>query len=218
MHNDFGDLLTRRAWLRTAGGLLALAALPRAGIAAPTHEVIDPPIASPSDVIEVLEFFHYGCPHCRNFDPLLQTWKAKLPGDVRVRAVPVIWNQRVLQGLATFHFALAAIGALDTLHPRVFAALQDERRPLYDRDGAAEWVREQGADGAALAKAWDSFGVQTRVKQADRETREYQIQGVPTLAIAGRYRTSASLTGSHEAALAEADRLIALVRQNRQKG
>lgn len=208
--------MDRRTWFCTTGQLLIASALPlRAHAAATPFEVIDPPVASPRDVIEVIEFFHYGCPHCRGFDPLVAAWKKGLPADVRFRQVPVIWNQRVLQGLATLYYALAAINLLETFHPRVFAALQDERRPLYDREGAAEWVKSLGGDGAALAQAWDSFGVVTQVKQADRETREYKIDGVPTLAIAGRYRTSAALAGSHEAALAEADRLIAQVRAAR---
>jgi thiol:disulfide interchange protein DsbA len=24
--------------------------------------------------VEVIEFFHYGCPHCRDFDPLIEHW------------------------------------------------------------------------------------------------------------------------------------------------
>jgi len=209
--------MNRRTWL----GWVTVTPLLWAGAEAaarPPYETLNPPVASPSDVIEVLEFFHYGCPHCRTFDPLVSEWKKGIASDVRFRQVPVIWNQRVLLGLATCFYALGAIGALEALHPRIFAAIQDERRPLYERDAAAQWVRDQGFDGQALTNAWDSFTVQTQVKQADRLTREYRIEGVPTLAIAGRYITSASHTGSHEAALKEADRIIAEVRRSRGKG
>lgn len=210
------ESIDRRRFLQ-ALGLFALAGVGSAARAQEGKTFVELSPAQPTlaGKIEVIEFFHYGCPHCRAFDPLVAAWKKGLPADVRFRQVPVIWNQRVLQGLATLYYALAAINLLETFHPRVFAALQDERRPLYDREGAAEWVKSLGGDGAALAQAWDSFGVVTQVKQADRETREYKIDGVPTLAIAGRYRTSAALAGSHEAALAEADRLIAQVRAAR---
>lgn len=216
--------MNRRRWLSIIVATPFLVAFPpllwteRRAIARSPFETLDPPVATAPEVIEVIEFFHYGCPHCRAFDPLVSAWKKKLPADVRFQLVPVIWNQRALFGLATFYYALAAIGALETLHPRAFAAVQDERRPLYERDGAAQWVREQGGDGAALAKAWDAFSVQTQVKQAERLARDYRIQGVPTLAIAGRYLTSAAHTGSHEAALTEADRLIGEVRRSRTKG
>jgi thiol:disulfide interchange protein DsbA len=42
-----------------------------------------------------------------------------------------------------------------------------------------------------------------------------KIQGVPTLAIDGKFLTSASMAGSHEAALKQADELIARVRKDR---
>ena len=39
--------------------------------------------------IEVLYFFSYGCPHCRDFDPQLQPWLKNVPADVEFRRVPV---------------------------------------------------------------------------------------------------------------------------------
>jgi len=91
--------------------------------------------------------------------------------------------------------------------------VQDERRLVYDRDGARAWVAGNGGDGKAVYDAWTSFGVETRVKESDARARAYKIDGVPTLAVGGRYLTSASLTGSHEAALKEVDRLIAQLRR-----
>ena len=44
-----------------------------------------------------------------------------------------------------------------------------------------------------------------------------KIQGVPTLAIDGKFLTSASMAGSHEAALKKADELIARARRERAK-
>jgi thiol:disulfide interchange protein DsbA len=41
------------------------------------------------------------------------------------------------------------------------------------------------------------------------------VQGVPTMAVDGRFLTSASLTGSHEATLKVVDQLIARVRSER---
>ena len=39
--------------------------------------------------IEVIEFFSYGCTHCADFNPLLNAWAAKSPGDVVLKKVPV---------------------------------------------------------------------------------------------------------------------------------
>jgi thiol:disulfide interchange protein DsbA len=59
--------------------------------------------------------------------------------------------------------------------------------------------------------------VQTKVKRAEQLTRQSKIQGVPALIIDGKYMTSGSLTGSHEAMLAATDELIQKARSERKK-
>ncbi|MGI9308442.1 MAG: hypothetical protein ACR2P6_04200, partial [Gammaproteobacteria bacterium] len=48
--------------------------------------------SSPPEKIEVAEIFWYGCPHCYNFEPHIESWKATLPTDVAFVRIPVIWN------------------------------------------------------------------------------------------------------------------------------
>jgi thiol:disulfide interchange protein DsbA len=50
--------------------------------------------------------------------------------------------------------------------------------------------------------------VNADIARAKALARDYKITGVPTLAINGKYLTSASMAGSHEKALAVADELI----------
>ncbi len=210
----------RREWLKMAAVVALASAAGGWRLAqAQTQQryvLLEPAQETPREFIEVIEFFHYGCPHCREFDPLVSVWAAGLPSDVRFRHVPVVWGQRALEGLARFYYTLEALDLAKSLHSKVFAAVQDEKKALYERDAAAAWVAAQGGDRDAFVKVWESFAVQTRVRQADRAAREHQIKGVPTLAIAGRYLTSAALTGSHAEALREADTLIARVRAERQ--
>src|SRR5690606_17721241 len=55
-----------------------------------TFVPVDPPQAtSAADKIEVLEFFQYGCPHCRAMEPLVHTWLQKQSDDVQLQRVPV---------------------------------------------------------------------------------------------------------------------------------
>ena len=48
----------------------------------------------------------------------------------------------------------------------------------------------------------------TKANRAKQLTDAYKIDGVPAMGIHGRFYTSASLSGSHERALAVADFLI----------
>ena len=73
-----------------------------------------------------------------------------------------------------------------------------------------KWLMEKGVDPKKFNEAFNSFGVQSRVKRGDQMAQTYRIQGVPALAIDGRY-----LIGERH--LANADRLIAQVRSQKKK-
>ncbi|MBS0510242.1 MAG: thiol:disulfide interchange protein DsbA/DsbL [Proteobacteria bacterium] len=211
--------MNRRDALKQLAALAALAS-PVAGAwaAEETFQVLNPPQATddPSK-IEVVEFFHYGCPHCRNFDPLLESWLKKLPQDVAFRRIPAIWNNQQLAGLARLYYAAEVSGDLHALHSKVFAAVQDEKRPLHTEAGVSEWIQGKVADPKKFMDAYKSFGVNSMLQRADQRARDMKIQGVPTLAIDGKFLTSASMAGSHEAALKKADELIARARRERAK-
>lgn len=168
--------------------------------------------------VEVIEFFHYGCPHCRAFDPLLEQWLKGQPADVTFRRVPAIWGNPQLQGLARFYYAEEASGDLAKLHAKAFDAVQDDKTPLHTEAGALEWVAKQGVDAKKFAEAYKSFGIAAKVQRADQTARDYKIQGVPTLAIDGKFLTSASMTGSHAATLKMADQLVARARKEQGRG
>ncbi|MBS0357112.1 MAG: thiol:disulfide interchange protein DsbA/DsbL [Proteobacteria bacterium] len=176
-------------------------------------ELVSPP--QPTEVkgkVEVIEFFHYGCPHCRAFDPLLEQWVKKLPGDVYFHRVPVTWGNPQLTGFARLHLTLAATGDLPRLHGQIFDAIQADKQPLHTEAGAQEWAVKKGVDSKKFLDAYRSFGVQVALQRVEKLGRDYKIQGVPTLAIDGKYFTSASIAGSHEASLKVADQLIVRAR------
>ncbi|MDX9718126.1 MAG: thiol:disulfide interchange protein DsbA/DsbL [Thauera sp.] len=207
--------MNRRDALKLAGLTLALPYAGLAGAADP-FQVLDP--AQPGDdpsKIEVYEFFHYGCPHCRDFDPLVSAWKKTLAEDVILRVVPAVWNNAQLAGLARLYYTAEIAGELDTVHSSVFAAVQDEKRPLFNEEQVREFVTGKVADPAKFMETYKSFGVGSLVQRSDQLARAMKIQGVPAIVVGGKYLTSASMTGSHENTLKVADQLIARVRQER---
>jgi protein dithiol oxidoreductase (disulfide-forming) len=60
--------------------------------------------------IEVVEFFSYGCPHCADFNPLLNAWAAKLPADVVLKKVPVSFGRAAWANAAKLYHALEITG------------------------------------------------------------------------------------------------------------
>jgi thiol:disulfide interchange protein DsbA len=159
------------------------------------YQRLGQPLPTAPGKIEVIEFFWYGCPHCFVFDPALEAWVKQLPADVSFRRVHVGFNGMVKLHQRLF-FALEAMGKEAEVHQRVFNAFHVERRDLSDEKSIVALVAGMGLDAAKFKDAFNSFGVQTKAQQATKLSEDYRIDGVPTLAIGGRFLTSPSMAGA----------------------
>ena len=163
--------------------------------------------------IEVVEFFWYGCPHCSEFEPMLDAWAKKLPADVSFRRVPVAFRDEPFGSHQRIFYALEAMGQVDALHRKVFYAIHNDRAKLDKPADIAAFMAKNGLDSAKFLDVFNSFSVQTKARQAKQLSESYKIDGVPAMGIHGRYYTSGSLAGSNDRALAVADFLIQRTRK-----
>lgn len=157
--------------------------------------------------VEVMEFFAYTCPHCFDLEPELEAWARKLPRNVVLKRQPVVFSDD-WEPMARAYFALEALGAVGRLHADVFNALHIQDVELTDPEVFLDWGAKHGLDRAKLKAAYYSFSTATKVARAKQLQRAYKINGVPALAINGKYVTSAALTGSNASALRVASELI----------
>jgi len=207
--------MNRRDWVLAAAGL---AGLPLAALAqgAPQegrdYKRVATPVPVADGKVEVVEFFGYWCPHCNDFEPTLEAWAKKLPQAVTFRRIPVAFSpgQEPLQRL---YYALEALGQVEALHRKVFAALHVERKRLNTDADIGAWLQSVGADSAKLQDTMKSFSVATKLRQSKQLADAYRIEGVPTLGIQGRFMTSPSIAGTSERALAVTDALLVQVRK-----
>ncbi len=147
------------------------------------------PVQTPSaDRIQVTEFFSYGCIHCFRFEPLLERWQQSQPPYVELRRVPAIFN-RTWQTYAQAYYTASALAIEEISHPAIFSAIHRQRRRLHDLGALARFFTGFGISEEKFTQTFHSFGVQTKVRQADALSRAYQISGVPTMAVAGKYTT-----------------------------
>jgi thiol:disulfide interchange protein DsbA len=157
--------------------------------------------------IEVLEFFWYGCPHCHDFEPQLDAWVKRQGKDVSVRKVPVAFRDDLLPHSQLF-YALESLGKSD-LHAKVMEAIHVGKKKLLSEAEITDWVASQGVDREAFSKAFKSFTVTSKARAANQIAQSYRIDGVPTVAIQGKYITSPSITGGSKARAIDAmDHLI----------
>jgi thiol:disulfide interchange protein DsbA len=164
--------------------------------------------------IEVIEAFSYMCPHCNDLEPLIKAWVKKLPADAVYRRLPVVFRDSWAP-VARAYYALEVMGNLDKLHDKIFEAIHKQNADLSNEGALFAWIAKQGIDQKKFIDTFKSFGVTSKINRGNQLTRSYQVSGVPTLVIEGKYQTSASQVGGYDKMLAAADELIMLARVER---
>ncbi|MCS3467985.1 thiol:disulfide interchange protein DsbA [Pseudomonas sp. JUb42] len=165
------------------------------------------PVSEPGK-IEVVEMFWYGCPHCYAFEPTINPWIEKLPADVHFVRIPAMfggpWDAH-----GQLFITLDTMGVEKKVHAAVFDAIQKGGKRLTDPNDMAEFVATQGVDKAKFLETFNSFAVKGKIAQYKELAKKYEITGVPTMIVNGKYRFDISSAGGPEATLKLADDLIA---------
>lgn len=173
----------------------------------PGYEIISPaqPVATPGK-IEVIEFFWYGCPHCYSFEPTLASWIKSKPANVEFIRIPAVFSEEWGK-FAKAYFAAEALGVVDAIHSDFFDAVQQKKQSLETEDDLAKFFAAHGVKEKDFRDAYNSFVVDTKLRQAPALSAKYGITGVPTMIINGKYRTTGTLAGGSQ------DKMIDIVNE-----
>ena len=144
--------------------------------------------------IEVVEVFSYACIHCYTLEPLVVGWLRTVPDDVDFRRMPLV-SQRLVPFAQAFYTA-EAMGVVERVHMPMFAAIHDLRVDMTRRDYIRRlFVRDADVDEEEFLRVFDSFGVRSRVRQAEAQGRLYRIMATPSIVVNGRYVTESGRAG-----------------------
>lgn len=145
--------------------------------------------------VEVTEFFWYACPHCNAFEPGLEAWVKKQGDAIVFKRVPIAFRDSFIPQ-QKLYYTLEAMGKVDELHGKVFQAIHGSRQSLDTDASIADFMEKQGVDKKKFLDVYNSFGVQTKIRRAAQLQQAYNVDGVPMLAVGGRYLTAPSIVGS----------------------
>jgi thiol:disulfide interchange protein DsbA len=169
------------------------------------------PVSPPPGTVDVVEFFSFACPHCFEFEPVLEAWLKRKPAGIRLRRAPV----RFLQNYVNFqpmYFALEAMDLVDSMQQKVFNAVHREHQRLDQPEAIAAFMTKNGVDAVRFMALFNSFGVRTKVQQANALMDACGVEGVPGLVVQGRFLTSPLIAKGEEKAIAVVEYLAAQVR------
>lgn len=172
------------------------------------------PVASeaPAGKVEVIEFFWYSCGHCNAFEPTLEAWIKSAPKELHIRRVPVAFNSSFVPQ-QKLYYTLEGMGKLPELHAKVFRAVHVERLPLNKDDLIFDWIGKQGVDVAKFKEVYNSFTVSNQVRKASQLQDAYQVEGVPSMGVAGRYYTDGTMAGNMQSVLQVVEYLASQARK-----
>ena len=165
--------------------------------------------------VEVVEMFGYPCPHCNAFEPFIKNWEHKINSDVNFVRIPVVFG-RSWEPMARAFYASELNKTLDKTHEATFHAVHVERRRLAGKEAFAEFYAGLGVDRTKFEKLYNSFAVNTKMKQGDAKVGAYGVTGVPSMVVNGKYRVTGQMAGGNANMLKVVDYLVEKERNNAQ--
>lgn len=192
--------------------------VPRAGV---NYIALEPPQPTrvPAGKIEVIEFLNFSCPHCFRMQGPFAQWRAENKdelGDVVVIRHPVVF-QRYNGHYARALYTMEALGLGEEFLGKIFNAIHRQRKLLNSRDRFLDWLEEEGVARAKSESAYDSFGVNVKVRRAEGALESYGVSGTPQFVVAGKYRLEPGISGSQQRMLALMGELIKIERAEMKK-
>lgn len=163
--------------------------------------------------IEVTEIFWYGCPHCNALEPYVNAWKKDLADDVDFKYLPAVFGRNWLAHAKAFYVA-DLLGIEGKMRADIFNAIHVERRGLNSEDALANFFENYGVSEDEFRKQFNSFAVNSRLKQADAKIRAYGARGVPGIIVNGKYLVSAQTANGNQNIFNVVNFLIEKERQN----
>ncbi|KWF06081.1 thiol:disulfide interchange protein DsbA/DsbL [Burkholderia ubonensis] len=191
-------------------------AAPSAPVAGKDYEVMKAPqpVSAPAGKVEVIEFFWYGCPHCYEFEPTVEAWVKKQGDKVDFKRIPVAFRDDFVPHSKLF-YAVSALGISEKVTPAIFNAIHKQKNYLLTPQAQADFLASQGVDKKKFMDAYNSFSVQGQVKQSAELLKSYNIDGVPTIVVQGKYKTGPAYTNSLEGTAQVLDYLVKQVQDKK---
>lgn len=208
--------LTSLRWLAGLGlALFVASAAQSQPVAGREFTIIDgPKPAADGGRIEVIEFFYYGCPICYEAQPHIARWLNRVANDVTLRRVPAI-SRDGWEPFARSFYTLEAMGEIARLHWPIYDNFHFDGKDLKEEAEMLDWIGRNGLDAKKFKEIWGSESITEKVRVAQKLLETYNVRGVPTMVIDGRYITSARMAGGTKQMIDVVDVLVNRARGER---
>lgn len=171
-----------------------------------SYSVISDPLTTTSgDKIEVMELFWFGCGHCFALEPKVKSWLKNKPANASFKKVPAVFSAR-WEFHARAYYTMEALGVLEQAEDAFFNRLHVARKPIDNLAALVSFLADFKITEEAVEAAYNSFAVDSQMRNAKLITAKSTARGVPALIVDGKYLTGARQAGG-------ADQIFTVVNQ-----
>jgi len=163
---------------------------------------------SSGEQIEVTELFWFGCGHCYNLEPHLKAWARNKPANAKFKKVPALFSKGwEFHGKA--FYTMEALNVPQEAYDGFFEKIHVQRQRMVTLDSLVNFLAPYGKDRSTVESTFNSFAVDSQMRNALKITKASGARGVPAMIIDGKYLTSQSAAGGTNEMFDVVDKLVA---------
>ncbi|MBX2847621.1 MAG: thiol:disulfide interchange protein DsbA/DsbL [Acidiferrobacterales bacterium] len=170
-------------------------------------ELATPLSVSTGDQIEVAELFWYGCSHCYALESYVRSWLENKPENAEFVKTPAIFSSSWAFHAQAF-YTMEALGVLEEANDAFFHQIHVIRKPISTLEALTSFLSKYDKSEDEVNAAFNSFAVDTKLRNANKVTRQSGATGVPAILVDGKYLTSVSQAGGQTELFKVIDQLV----------
>ncbi|CAM2966765.1 thiol:disulfide interchange protein DsbA/DsbL [Vibrio rarus] len=149
------------------------------------YKVLDLPATS---IPTVNEFFSFYCPHCHEFEPIINSIKSALPANAKFMKSHVSFmGGKMGPSMSKAYATMVALEVEDQMIPVMFKQIHDLKAPPRNEQQIRQLFVDHGIEGKKFDAAFNGFAVDSMARRFDKQFQEHGLTGVPSLVVNNKY-------------------------------
>lgn len=179
-------------------------------VAGKDYEVLNKANKNSHQVVNITEFFSFGCPWCFRVEPAVDHWVEQHKNDIRFKKIPVVFNKD-WEYYAKAYYAAEALSLNSTINPALFKAILTDKTSLNNDQAMIDFFVKQGVTPEIAKSAFtQSPSIELSIKHGLALMARDHITAVPAFVVNGQYKTDLQMAKTEERLFEILDFLISL--------
>lgn len=150
------------------------------------YEVLDTPA---STAPEVIEYFSFYCMACYRFEPIAKELAATFPEAFKKSHTSGLSPKPGMGSQMTQAYSLALmLNKEQAISESIFKQQFGQRQSIDSPEKIKDIFIQAGVSESDFKRGFNSFSVKARARQMDKDARDKNITGTPTLIVNGKYK------------------------------